>query len=605
MQKSVLWVVFFLLIPAAEAALSLEGPANTLYNLGDQITLNGFITPSQDQLGLFKIDLRCQGDTQLFAKLMRLKKDQRVSFSETLPLPFYVEGDCTFHATFTAGNTIIEEATSRTFQMSKELKGTFSWDKTQAQLGETVTLQGDVYHLDGTGVSGTASLFFKQGETSYAADTALIEDGHFVYHWNTEAYPPGTYAATIDAHDVLGNVQTFTTESVTLLGDLVLEITADALHVLPGEELAFEGKVTTRSGAPVETGTVSWTFADIAYESSIKKGFFRYTIEIPPSFPTGEVTLALTAVDLFGNAGSASLSFVVDAVPTDLIFIVPEGEFKPEEVFSVEAKVVDQAGALVAEDITLDISNPNGKRIFQEVLASGIAKELTLPVFALPGDWKLKVMSKDFSVTKNLYVKEVKELAYFLEGDVLTIHNIGNVPYHEPVKVALQGFDRPVNTVQQVDLAVDERMTVNLGEGIITGAYSVAVGDQVFEDVQVEGFEKKDYSWVYYLILGVLIFSLVYFFMLRDSRSSSRARKPDEDPSFDINLQKRVQRDVEQHTLQQRSQQMGRKYVGDTPVLGKENTHGLDSHGSETLWSRKREQTKRSDTQSKFGGMFD
>ncbi|MEK6812714.1 MAG: hypothetical protein AABX86_01210, partial [Nanoarchaeota archaeon] len=222
-----------------------------------------------------------------------------------------------------------------------------------------------------------------------------------------------------------------------------------------------------------------------------------------------------------------------------------------------------------------------------------------------PGDWKLKVMSKDFSVTKNLYVKEVKELAYFLEGDVLTIHNIGNVPYHEPVKVALQGFDRPVNTVQQVDLAVDERMTVNLGEGIITGAYSVAVGDQVFEDVQVEGFEKKDYSWVYYLILGVLIFSLVYFFMLRDSRSSSRARKPDEDPSFDINLQKRVQRDVEQHTLQQRSQQMGRKYMGNIPVLGKENTHGLDSHGSETLWSRKREQTKRSDTQSKFGGMFD
>jgi len=204
-------------------------------------------------------------------------------------------------------------------------------------------------------------------------------------------------------------------------------------------------------------------------------------------------------------------------------------------------------------------------------------------------------------------VKEVKELDYKLEGNVLTVTNIGNVKYDEPVKITMQGFDRPVNIVRNIDLDVNESVTVNLGEGNPTGAYSVAVGDKVFNDVKVEGFARKDYSWVYYVILGVLIFGLIYFFMLRSSGAPAAQKQRRDEPELDDDMQERLQKDIEQHRLQRQKQHIGRRRVGDAPVLGQEHIRKFDSHGRETLWGQKRETMRKQKDESSgdfFGGMF-
>ncbi|HLC54903.1 MAG TPA: hypothetical protein VJJ75_00045 [Candidatus Nanoarchaeia archaeon] len=608
MQKYALLVLSLVLIlPGVGASLTLDGPANTVYNIGDSATLSGLITPAKDMLGLFRIDLRCQGDTQLFVKLMSLKKNQRVSFSESLPVPFYQEGECIFHATVTADHATAEEATSRAFSISKALKGTLAWDKKQVQLGDTATLEGDVYHLDGTGIAGSATLLFQQENATIAADTVQIENGHFSYAWKTQAQPPGIYNAQIDARDTLGNMQIFTSDSITLMGNLSIDLEETVSHVLPRKEITVKGTVTTSAGTAVEDGQVSFTYAGNSYDTKIKGGAFKTTFEILSAAKTENVSVALVAVDKYGNTGGITFSFAVDAVPTTLVFTVPEGEFKPEEKFAVEARVLDQGGDIFGEDIGVDIYNPGGRRVFQEVIASGTSKEFQLPVFAEPGDWKIKASSNDFTSSKTLYVKEVKELDYRLEGNALTVTNIGNVKYDEPVKIAMQGFDRPVNIVRNIDLDVNESVTVNLGEGNPTGAYSVAVGDKVFNDVKVEGFARKDYSWVYYVILGVLIFGLIYFFMLRSSGAPAAQKQRRDEPELDDDMQERLQKDIEQHRLQRQKQHIGRRRVGDAPVLGQEHIRKFDSHGRETLWGQKRETMRKQKDESSgdfFGGMF-
>ncbi len=607
MQKGVLLIfALMLLIPAVQASLTIEGPANAVYNIGDSVMLSGLLTPGRDMLGQFRIDLRCQGDTQLFVKLMSLKKNQRVSFSETLPLPFYNEGECNFHAVLTADHAVVEEATSRAFSISKALKGTFSFDKKQVQLGDTITLEGDVYSLDGTGISGSATLLFQQGNATISADTAIIENGHFSYAWKTQAQPPGTYTVQIDARDVLGNMHVFTSDNIILMGNLSVDLEEGASHIVPGNEMTLKGKVVTNAGTAVEDGSISFDYAGNSHSSKIKGGDFKIIFEIPSAAKTGDVKIALTAVDQYGNTGGAELGFHVDAVPTALIFSVTEGEFKPEENFAVEAKVLDQGGDIVAEDVAVDIYNPDGRRIFQEVVASGSSRELQFPLFALPGDWKIKAMSRDFTSSKTIYVKEVKELDYDLQGNTLIVTNIGNVKYDEPVKITMQGFERPVNVVRNIDLDVNESITINLGEGNPTGAYTVAVGDKVFNDVNIEGFAKKDYSWVYYVILGVLIFGLVYFFMLRSSGVPVQKRKDEQ--QFDEEMQDRVHRDIEKHRIERQASQIGRKRVGNAPILGQEHIRKFDSHGSETLWSRKRGELRKQKDESSgdfFGGMFD
>ncbi|MDO8556395.1 MAG: hypothetical protein Q7R96_04460 [Nanoarchaeota archaeon] len=605
MKKWVYLLTILLLLPTVTATITLEGPTNTIYNVGDKAHITGYITETKDTFGLFKIDLNCEGTVQLLTKLISLKKNQKEQFAEDLPLPFYMGGTCTFKASLAVNNAIIDEATSKTFTISKELKGTFTTDKTNLQLGESFTTKGTIYRLDGTNINGQATIFLNQDNITYGVETVAIDNGAFTYEKTTKALPAGTYTLLITARDTLGNEATFTLPTLTIANELTITLDNNNQHNKPGTKLSIGGTVKTKD-KPVNSGSISWTFEDIVGETTITSGTFDFSVTLPTTATTGEHILTITAKDEFGNTGETTLTYIIDAQPTDLTLLVEEGTFAPQEIITVTATVHDQAGILYEEDITLTVKDAEGTTVFTDVLTSGTSKELQLPVFATPGTWNIKAETNTFTTKKTFNVKTYKQLDYKLEGNSLIVTNIGNVPYKEPVKITMQGFERPVNVVRNLNLEVNESETIDLGEGTPTGAYSVSVGEKTFANVPITGHEKKDYSWAYYVILALLVFTLVYFFMLRSTGQPERKKEYD---YSNEDLQEKVNLDLARTAHEQTQRHLARKHMDNTPILGKDvrlDKFTFHSHGSRTIFGRRREeQKKRQDDQSGFSGMFD
>ena len=57
MKKGVYLFLLLILLPTVSATITIEGPTNSLYNIGDKAHVTGYITATKDTFGLFKIDL--------------------------------------------------------------------------------------------------------------------------------------------------------------------------------------------------------------------------------------------------------------------------------------------------------------------------------------------------------------------------------------------------------------------------------------------------------------------------------------------------------------------------------------------------------------------
>ncbi|MDO8628776.1 MAG: hypothetical protein Q7R56_03405 [Nanoarchaeota archaeon] len=606
MKKSLLFLLLIIILPSVTATITLEGPSNSVYNVGDTAGLSGVITTTKDIFGQFKIDLQCQNTLQLFAKLVNIKKNQKMTFNEQLPLPLYFEKPCTFQATLTENNINIDQASSKTFTISKELKGTITADKQQAQLGETITITGTAYKLDGTNINGQATIYYKQEETIYSVETTPITEGTYTYEKDTTAQPPGTYTIHVVAQDQLGNQGTFTTENIILTNSLTITHNINNDHIKPGKSITIKGTATAQ-GQNINEGIVTITTDDITKETTITKGNYETSITIPEEATTGEHTLTITGKDTYENIGTATATYTVEGIPTTLTFTLEEGTFEPEQTFTYEAKTLDQGGALYTEDIVIIIIDPKGNEVGQNTLVSGEQQTYTLPQQAQPGSWKITAKNSVEKQEKKFYIKEIKQLDYQLEGNTIIITNIGNVPYKEPVKVTLQGYEQPINIVKDINLAVGESETINLKTGTPTGAYSVNVGDKTFNGVNIEGQPRKDYSWVYYAILALLVFVLLYFIMSKSNNTRTTPRKyetgPGNDNDFlDQQFQQRIEQDLERGRMRPTPLKQRTEHY---PQLQADDLNRFQSHSEKTIFSKRRAAIKKKEEQTPFGGMFD
>ncbi|HLD12503.1 MAG TPA: hypothetical protein VJB87_02805, partial [Candidatus Nanoarchaeia archaeon] len=339
---------------------------------------------------------------------------------------------------------------------------------------------------------------------------------------------------------------------------------------------------------------------------------------LPQQIATGEHTLTITAKDTYGNIGTTTGTYTVDAVPTTLHFLLQEGTFAPEKEITYEAKILDQGEDLYKEDISITITDAKGNKLHQDTITSGTQQSYTLPKQAPPGNWKILAKSSIDEQEQNFYVKEIKTLDYQLQGNSLTITNTGNVPYKEPLKVTLEGFDRPVNIVRNINLDVGESDTINLASGTPTGAYTVNVGEKTFNDVNIEGQEKKDYSWVYYVILGLFVFVLLFIIMtkkitpiMNTTRKSYHAHDDHDHNEFiDPLLQEQLQRDLTRNRYQPAPRRTRTEHY---PTLQTEDLNRFHSHGETTIFRKRREEKKQAaetnthnpPSNNTFGGMFD
>src|SRR3989338_8235674 len=206
----ILLIVF--LLPAVSATISLTGPSEVQYNIGEQIEISGYIQETEDLSGQLQLSLLCSSKTyKLQATNIDISAGERVLFSQlnipTLTASSSMQGMCRIKGDILVNNAVTEIASSSSFQITNDLEGSFTLDQSQAQLGDTITLAGSITDLDGKPLEGSAEIYF-----------VTVQNGAFTYSHTFVANSAGSYKVNIIARDSLGNEEDFNNiESFTIL----------------------------------------------------------------------------------------------------------------------------------------------------------------------------------------------------------------------------------------------------------------------------------------------------------------------------------------------------------------------------------------------------
>ena len=519
MQKRGLFFLAVMLsivfLPMADAEISINGPGKSAANIGDEIVMNGHLMRDADTIGTFKLVLSCTTEQQLLAKSISLKANVKKDFSENLVIPEYLEGDCVIKALLDQAGKIIDQASSPTFTISRDLSGSFKIDKEKIKRGDSLTIDAAITKLDGTQFNGIATLHFKQGGTDVFVDTVQINKGKFVYKYNTKENPSGQYIVDAVVQDVYGNAKIFQAGTFLILGDMLIFAEPDKLHYMPGDDAKVSGEATILD-RPVDDANVKLKLDENTAETDVSKGKFSKSIQVPYTITSGTHVVDVSIEDEFGNRGNVQVSIIVDPAPTKLDFAKEKESYLPGEVIKIVPVLLDQAGNVIDTEIGVIISNPKGKETFTDTIKSNSEYEFHLADSALPGAWNIHLFAMEKEHDGTIMIGEKTVIDYVILNQTLYITNSGNVRFSSPVKVEYKSLDKIFTFVKEFTIGTNETAAVDLAKGVEPGVYDIYVADKVFEDVAItkSGWPAdKIITFLLGLIALVLIILLIRYIL--------------------------------------------------------------------------------------------
>ncbi len=523
-------ILSLFILPSVYAEISLQGPGKSVMNIGDEITMSGYLLEDTSMVALFKLILSCTTEQQLLVKSVSLTAHVQKTFSENLVIPSYLEGACAIKAVLESSGNIVDQASSPTFTLSRDLVGTFTLDTQEAKLGDGVTLNGGITKLDGTPFQGIATLQFKQGDTAVFVSTINVENGHFTYVYDTRNNPGGQYTIDVSAQDVYGNMKTFAAGTFMLAGEVLLIAQPDKLHYSPGDRIGISGDATILNQL-LKDGKVTMTLTNVSVEGNVFEGKFSASIKIPFTITSGTQTIHIVLEDDSGNRGVQDISVIVDPHAESFSISQLQDSYLPLEIVKITPALLDQAGNVIQTDIAMIIRNTKGKDVFTDTLPSNNEYEFQIPEFALPGSWTLHFFAMDVEKDVSLMIGQQIILDYALGNETLYITNKGNIRCSGPIKISYKGVDRDFTFVKEFSLDSNETSTFNLAQGVQPGTYEIDVAGKAFKDVVIT---KKSLTaeGVTIIILGVIIVLLILLLIWYIKNWKNQGRKHPKSTSF-------------------------------------------------------------------------
>lgn len=512
------FLVVLLVIPSVFAIANIEGPGKDSYNLGEKIDISGYILETSDMWGLMSLNLDCGEETPLLARTVSIKANEKYEFSEELPIPFSITGNCKVVLNFKSGNDLIERVESDNFLITKDLVGSFEADNNMVQLGGKVIINGKISKQDGTLVDGLATLFFKKNGSNVLVDSVNVNKGLFVYEFDTKSKPSGTYDLVVFVSDIFGNEKTFSDAlQINLINEIYVIAKPNKESLLPGDVISIFGEAKTILQKPVSSADAIFILDGVRYEGKVNSGDFNQRIKLLDKIKSGEHNVHVIIEDEFGNIGETDTKFVVQAIPSSLELEILGGPFKPQEEVVVIPKLFDQANESIEEPINAVLYSSSGEEIESKNINSGEKIKFNLPSFATPGDWYFIVKASGLEIKESILIGEISSVDFFIENSSLIIQNTGNIKYNGVSNIVINGEKGDSKVIKKLHLKPGVRVKVDLGREVIeSGIYNVKVGGKEFNNIYIESTRGLfNYDIIYYLAIILFVGFLVWLFLFK------------------------------------------------------------------------------------------
>ncbi len=481
------------------AEIIVSGPEQTAVNIGDDITISGYVLRTGDVLGLLKFELVCGAQKDvLMIRSVSLKAGVKKDFSEEFAIVSVNEGNCIVDVSLDNFESILESKSSSSFVVTTALTGTVGINKENIQAGEEVKISGESFKQDGTPVEGFAIITLKKDGGIYFSDSVDVEDGKIVFEIDTKDVPGGEYLVTVEIRNGFGNSVLINAGSFVLINKIEVNAHTAKVHYLPKEKVKMEGTASVLGGK-LKKGIAYVSMGEEKYEEALRNGNFDLDFYLLNTIKSGKQDISVRIEDEFGNYGTYIFSIIVDAIPSKITIAGAKEAINPGESMEVKAFLKDQAGDIVEDSITVKVENEDGEIFFDSVQNSGEQFTITLDAEIEPGNYFIRGYYGNVEGEKIFVVGQVLKLDYSLDGQTLVVKNVGNIPYEGQLQIELESLAKTSSISDKLNLGVGQEERIDLGIGMITGTYDLVVNGNSFESVEIMGVKKMSYGWLIYV----------------------------------------------------------------------------------------------------------
>ncbi|MCU0642513.1 MAG: hypothetical protein MUF61_02980, partial [archaeon] len=253
----------------------------------------------------------------------------------------------------------------------------------------------------------------------------------------------------------------------------------------PGESINVSGSAVKDNGKPSE-GFVEVRVAnsDANAAGRITNGRFAFSLPIPENARSGtyEVEARVYERDEYGkvtNEGSARSLVKIRQIVKKMNIAISSQSLVPGQELTYSIVLYDQAGDEAAGDVSLSIYDPSGKQVSENLVkAGGTNLWKTEPTFA-PGNWQIGAKINSISGSNAIYLEELQNASFVIEGDNLVITNTGNVVYEKNVEITIS------------DKKETKEVYLDVGESKV---FYLSAPDGEYEIVASDGFRESQFS---------------------------------------------------------------------------------------------------------------
>lgn len=429
MKRGIIHLLYLLaifLLPLVSADIYI-GQLHSVYNIGDIVNVTVTLSSRVDTSGFFDAYLVCGAreiQTYKSMEFISAKHEKQIPIIAILDNAVFSpsEKTCFFRVLYGAG-----EARSQPFEISRKLNVEVRAEPPVILPGESVSVSGIVIKDNREPLNGYVEVEVGGVEADFSdfeTEETLIEE-------------------TAETNETSNETST----------------------EAPVDETAEESQSQTTN---ISRGS---------FTGEVRGGNFTTKFTIPENTPPGSYRVVVRAFDLdshgnlLSSGESSSDSIKVEQVVSDVDIAFSSNSVTPGNDFLYTALIYDQAKNKGTGEVGIEIYKPDKSLFFGKLVKAGEQNVLKIDANSTPGYWEIKAVIDELEKTKKFYVEELQKISTELKEGILTITNVGNVPYKKQIEISIGGRSE----VRKIDLEIEKSTQFKLGAP--DGEYAVSVND--------------------------------------------------------------------------------------------------------------------------------
>jgi len=276
----------------------------------------------------------------------------------------------------------------------------------------------------------------------------------------------------------------------------------------PGDKLKISGLAKTEDGGFVNG--VATIRIETMYGVEVRNGIFKFETILRDKIKSGEHEVSINIEDEEGNKGKISKKINVKAIPSKLEIYLNNNSFVPGSFLEASIILKDQNSEQIDSKSVLTLYDSRGAEI-DKVTLNGEEFKYEFPNEAVPGEWWIYAFSENIKARRFFQVEETPQVDAFLEGNLLKIENIGNIPYKERILITFLGEDNPITEVKEIVLGIGREIELELTAP--KGSYLVQLEAEDFQKDflgvsltgGVIGAREKRSAISKYFVIGIIL----------------------------------------------------------------------------------------------------